>query len=300
MLAHGSAQRSLTIAAHPTDTPARPSRAPLLVSSIALVEDLHSPGVSTRTPPEDYSAAFQVCFPYSGFFTWHVGHDRVLGDPNQVLFVKAGEAFRVSQQRYSDFAELIVTLRPPLVAELLHTDEQRLTDHALFTTRFRFADPSLQRARSYFLHGLRNGVSEHVAAEETMIALLQGALMVPALRPRASISTARLVARTKEFLAARFNTPVQLGEVASHVGVSPAYLTTVFCRSEGVPVHRYLTQLRLAQALLELPHATDLTTLALELGFGNHSHFTATFRRAFGCTPSAFRQRTRQTHSHHH
>jgi AraC-like DNA-binding protein len=298
-MAQASSHRSWLSQVSPADTPSKPSRAPLLVSSIALVEDLHSPGVATKTPPEDYSAGFQVCFPYSGAFTWHVGHDHVLGDPNQVLFVKAGEPFRVSQPQYRRFGELIVTLHPTLLAELLQTDEQRLTDHALFTTRSKFADSSLQRARAHFLHALRNSVSETVAVEETLIALLQKALMVPAARPRASASTARLVAQTKEFLATRFNTQVRLSDVAGYVGVSPAYLTNVFCRSEGVPVHRYLTQLRLAQALLELPRATDLTALALDVGFGNHSHFTATFRRAFGCTPSAFRGATRRTRSHH-
>jgi AraC-like DNA-binding protein len=79
------------------------------------------------------------------------------------------------------------------------------------------------------------------------------------------------------------------------VGASPAYLTDVFRRIEGVPLHRYLTQLRLARALVELPHASDLTTLAIDLGFSSHSHFTAVFRRAFGCTPSRFRDSSRTT-----
>jgi AraC-like DNA-binding protein len=64
---------------------------------------------------------------------------------------------------------------------------------------------------------------------------------------------------------------------------------------EGVPLHGYLTQLRLARALVELPHASDLTTLALDLGFSSHSHFTAVFRAAFGCTPSQFRETARPT-----
>jgi AraC family transcriptional regulator len=70
-------------------------------------------------------------------------------------------------------------------------------------------------------------------------------------------------------------------------------LTDAFRRVEGTPLHRYLTRLRLARALDELPHAEDLTQLALDIGFSSHSHFTAAFRRAFGCTPSEFRQTTR-------
>jgi AraC-like DNA-binding protein len=46
--------------------------------------------------------------------------------------------------------------------------------------------------------------------------------------------------------------------------------------------------LGLARALAELPHADDLTALALDLGFSSHSHFSAVFRRTFGLTPSRF------------
>ena len=61
-----------------------------------------------------------------------------------------------------------------------------------------------------------------------------------------------------------------------------------------MPIHRYLVQLRLARALVELPHTNDLTMLALDLGFSSHSHFTAAFRRAFGSPPSVFRESTRK------
>jgi AraC family transcriptional regulator len=58
---------------------------------------------------------------------------------------------------------------------------------------------------------------------------------------------------------------------------------------EGAALHEYITQLRLARALAEIPHTDDLTTLALDVGFSSHSHFSAAFRRAFGMTPSQFR-----------
>ncbi len=76
------------------------------------------------------------------------------------------------------------------------------------------------------------------------------------------------------------------------VGASPAYVTDVFRRFEGISLRRYVTQLRLARALVELPYSTDITSLALDLGLSSHSHFTLAFRRAFGCTPSEFRRIT--------
>ena len=80
-----------------------------------------------------------------------------------------------------------------------------------------------------------------------------------------------------------------LGEIAREVGVTPVYLTQEFSRSEGVPLYRYQMRLRLNRALVELPHCTDITGLALDLGFSSHSHFTAVFGRAFGLTPSDYR-----------
>jgi AraC family transcriptional regulator len=55
-------------------------------------------------------------------------------------------------------------------------------------------------------------------------------------------------------------------------------------------LHLYRNQLRLRTALESLAHRhTDLSDLALALGFSSHSHFTETFRRAFAPTPSSVR-----------
>ncbi len=75
---------------------------------------------------------------------------------------------------------------------------------------------------------------------------------------------------------------------ADAVGATPTYLTDVFARLEGVSLCRYITQLRLARALVELQSALDL-------GFSSHSHFTLAFRRSFGCTLSHFRSTTRRS-----
>jgi AraC-like DNA-binding protein len=59
---------------------------------------------------------------------------------------------------------------------------------------------------------------------------------------------------------------------------------------EGLPLYRYQLRLRLARALDLLAQDGDLTTLALDLGFSSHSHFSAAFRQAYGRSPSEFRQ----------
>jgi AraC family transcriptional regulator len=266
------------------------TRTRLLDSRIGLAEDVRGPGVLVWTSREDFSPSYQVCLPYRGLFVWHVGDDEIVVDPNQVLFVSGGESFHLSQPRCSEYAELIITPDREILAELANTSEARLSLHPLFRRRSRRSDVGLQFLRARFLQTVACEDFDHLAAEESLIGLLRLALKADTEGLEASGPTRRLIARAKEFLEASFADPIRLADVAQAVGASPAYLTDVFSRVEGVPLHRYLTQLRLARALVELPDALDITTLALNLGFSSHSHFTAAFRRAFACTPSQFRR----------
>ena len=91
----------------------------------------------------------------------------------------------------------------------------------------------------------------------------------------------------KTYLASRLAERITLDEVARAVHASPFHLARVFRQRTGMPIHRYLTRLRLRASLERLADgADDLTALALELGFSSHSHFADAFRREFGRTPS--------------
>lgn len=262
------------------------ARIRLLDLSIGLVEDVRR----GHAHPEDsgFSPDFQIALPYHGLFLWHVGSDEIVGDPNQLIFVRGGESYRLTTR---GFAELIVTPRLEVLSEIAGG---RLFEHPLFRRRMWRADPRLQSFRTRFLHWARTPEPDPLAAEELVLKLLRSAFQHDARRERPTGSTtARLIRQTKEVLQSHLSKRVLLTDVARTVGASPAYLTDLFSRTEGASLHQYLTQLRLARALVELPHTDDLTALALDLGFSSHSHFTYAFRRGFGCTPSQFRESTR-------
>jgi AraC family transcriptional regulator len=270
-----------------------PSRTRLFDLSVGLVEDV---GANAPLPmsAEDFSPEFQLALPYRGFFVWHVGCDEVAGDANQALFVTGGEHYRMSHPVAGGYAELIVTPSHEITDELSGATRRSLGAHPLFRRRSRRLSPRLQAFRARLLSWAHGSTSaDPLAAEELVLALLRSALDENRPVERPSMSTQRLIRRTKAFLEMELGKPIRLADVGRAVGASPLYLTQLFRAVEGVPLHQYLTQLRLARALVELPHAEDLTALALEVGFSSHSHFTARFRRAFGTTPSRFRQISR-------
>ena len=270
-----------------------PSRERLLNVPLALVEDLRSDRHDKTD--EAWCDVFQVCLPYRGLALWHVGGEHVVADSNQVLFVRADESYRMSGPLDGGYAEVIVTPDPGLLSEIAGTEPARLGDHPMFRRRAALAAPALQSLRARFLHWAT--ASPHIddlEAEESAVALLRAALQgEPRGDGRCAAGTARLIRRTKELLEAHLSRRLRLAEIGRAVGASPAYLTDTFRRVEGITLHRYLTQLRLSRAVAELPNVDDLTSLALETGFSSHSHFSASFRKFFGCTPSEFRESAR-------
>ncbi|HZW10986.1 MAG TPA: AraC family transcriptional regulator [Phycisphaerales bacterium] len=87
-----------------------------------------------------------------------------------------------------------------------------------------------------------------------------------------------------------------LGAIASEVGIERAHLARTFRRFTGVSVGEYHRRARLAAAARKLA-GTDapISRVAFEHGFADQAHFTRRFRRHFGLTPRAYRERLRST-----
>lgn len=100
--------------------------------------------------------------------------------------------------------------------------------------------------------------------------------------------TRRGVEVVKEFLASSFKQNVGLEYLARLSKLSPSHLSRSFLRYTGVSLHRYVTNLRLQAGLEMINPEVSLTTVAMDLGFTHHSHFSFQFRRAFGMSPTEF------------
>jgi AraC-like DNA-binding protein len=106
----------------------------------------------------------------------------------------------------------------------------------------------------------------------------------------------RLVEQARMLLTLQTERRVPLAVLASHLGCSAFHLCHSFRLVEGMTMHEYRMQLRLRTAVERLLgcRSTNLSHLAIELGFSSHSHFSAVFRRTFGTKPSRFVEETRR------
>jgi AraC family transcriptional regulator len=232
--------------------------------------------------PSGHSAEHQVVLTYLGLFEYAVGSATALCDANTTLFVTGGRDFadRHPLPRVGH-ASIIITPAQHILDEVCRTPS--VAAHQAFR---RSTGPSSADLRllTHRLLSLPANDNPLVAEELTIRALRQSLSAA-----RKGATAPRVVRRAKEILHARGCEPISLDEIAREVGVSAVYLTQEFTRSEGLPLYRYQTRLRLGHALVELPHCNDITRLALDLGFSSHSHFSSVFKAALGVTPSQFR-----------
>ncbi len=231
--------------------------------------------------PEECASADTVAFPLRGvFLKHHSRRQRVVADPCHALYFRAGEPYRVSHPAGCGDDCLSIEPAPPVLQEILGVESFPHT-HALLDAA---------RLRASRLLARRLPVATPLEMDERALALLAGA--GDAVPPGPVRGRQRdMVEATQITLAAQPEEPWSLGELASRVHSSPFYLARIFRRHAGMPLHRYHLQARLAAALHQvLDSSLDFTAIGVQLGFSSHSHFTATFRRAFGAAPSALRK----------
>jgi AraC family transcriptional regulator len=238
-----------------------------------------------------------VVFPGTSVVIEHEGRS-VVATPNHVMFYNPQQSYRRRLLHpHGDHCAFLL-VEPELLDEVVPW---------LAGTRFPVSHGPLEPSK-YLLHRLLLRAVEARSAdrllfEETLCRLLaeavaSGLRLVTASTRRERRSTARshaeLVEATKELVAGRLGDRLTLGEIARTVHSSPFHLARVFRAHTGFTIHGYRNQLRLRSSLESLfDPDVDLALLGRRLGYSSHSHFTDSFRRAFGRPPSAVRREGR-------
>lgn len=98
------------------------------------------------------------------------------------------------------------------------------------------------------------------------------------------------IERARLTMNERFGEALTLDQIASATCYSKYHLSRVFRAYTGITIHRYLTRVRLVTGLEMLGDGVSATEVAHRNGFSSSSHFSTSFVRAYGLTPSDARR----------
>jgi AraC-like DNA-binding protein len=240
-----------------------------------------------------------IVFPRTPVVIRHRDRQPFPADPTLATMYNRGQEYgRVAISPAGDQCDWYA-IAPGLLRDALATYDPRAA-HDERPIRFAFAPVdagTYLKQRCLFNEVGREPGLDSLHIDEAVIELLDRVL-ASAYRRRperdmpAQSAAARLARDVRELLGRRFAEPLSLSDISRAVGASVFHLCRSFRRATGTTIHEHRNQLRLRSALARLEDADcDLSQLALELGYSSHSHFTASFRTAFGIPPSLVRRR---------
>jgi AraC family transcriptional regulator len=229
-----------------------------------------------------------IVLPIGGVFSKHdAPGQHVIGTPSHAVFFAANMPYRIGFP--GGIGDRAITLR--FVEELA---PERLARRGEIMKSQGLLPASAMMLRNLLWTRLKRAEADDFEAEALGLDLLDVSLKSvrssnPALRPATQARRARALERVKEAVALAPSRRWNVAMLAEIANLSPFHLCHVFRDTVGTSIYDYVLHERLAHTLdAVLDYGDDLTAIALDAGFASHSHFTARFRRFFGCTRPRF------------
>jgi AraC-like DNA-binding protein len=252
---------------------------------------------------EEHSDINSILLMRHGAFSRHFGKKQFTADVNQATFFAKDSVYQVSHPVDHGDRGTTFTIAHSILTDIIRELNPTIDEHPDDLFPFASGPCSTEifwRHRDYVrrLENAANDPLEPLWADVTGLQLvadvLEAAFIQHGKKPQRRSSTnadhLERAESAKTYLASKFTENVRLEDVAAAVNASPFNFARIFQQQTGLPIHRYLTLLRLRASLEKIADVdSGLTEIALELGFSSHSHFTDVFRREFGKTPSEIR-----------
>jgi AraC family transcriptional regulator len=257
--------------------------------------DPAQPSFRDTGPAENYC----FVFPRTAVEIQHEHEPAFVANPNVVTFYNAGQSYtRNAISPEGDHCDWF-GVEARLVRDAIRAFDPRVDDRAerpFLLTRGWSSAATYLLQRNLFTQAASRDQVDVLAVEETVVDLLDQVIRsayAPFSTPVLTEVSSRQRATVHDLetlLSVRPGDPASLRSIADQVGLSAYHVCRVFRQVTGRKLHQYRSSLRLRAALTEvLESARPLTDIALDTGFSSHSHFTSSFRREFGATPSWLR-----------
>jgi len=250
---------------------------------------------------EEPNPTHSIVLVRKGLFRRTHQRETVLADANHLLLFNAGAPYRYAHPLPGGDACTILTVQTHRALELVSRHAPADAEHPdrPFGRGHGLSSPRAVRLHWELLHLVARQAGG-LALEDTLAELAREAVAcaygAPVPRRRASPTAQRrrrdLVEAVKLMIGERLEGPPSLTELADVLGCSPYHLSHTFHGTAGLSLRGYVRRLKARVAAERLAAgARGLTALALDLGYADHSHFTNSFRREWGVSPSTFRSR---------
>ncbi len=103
-----------------------------------------------------------------------------------------------------------------------------------------------------------------------------------------------LIKEIKDYIVQNSHDNISNISIADAFGYHPYYLNTLFSKSEGITLHKYILETRMKKAKeLMLSTEKSIAQISDECGFSGASYFSECFMKSYGITPTQFRQSSR-------
>jgi AraC family transcriptional regulator len=212
-------------------------------------------------------------------------------NPSSILIRPAGESHTHHYGRTGAHG-LVVEVKPERLA-------QNGSVPPILDRVGRFDDPLLANLamRLYMETRIMDSASE-LSIEGLLLEILAQATRQNS-KSRISQTQPHWLRHAKDLIQENYAGPLSLSQVATTVGVHPAYLAEMFRKVYGSTVGQYIRRLRLDYAVRGVMLSDkSLAEISTDAGFYDQSHFTKLFKRRIGITPAEMRAVARTPKAH--
>ena len=204
--------------------------------------------------------------------------------PGMILLGNAREEFTYRYLDEAGVRRAVVAIDEGLLSEVAN-------DCRCKAPAFPVAALTASRAATPLYAMARRLAATEASDEEAVVRLVAACLKVGSREGPASPADQGRVREVAALIDARPADTLSLSQMAGLAGLSRYHFIRAFRVATGETPRQYQIAARLRLAADRLMDTREpITGIALDVGFNDISHFNATFRRAFGMCPRAWRQ----------
>ena len=118
-----------------------------------------------------------------------------------------------------------------------------------------------------------------------LLALLDS--LYPVAAQTTGVSYSMRTAQTIQYIEDHFAENLSVAQISKELGISTSFLSRIFKREIGVPIHEYLNQYKILKSI-EFLKNHSVTESAYLCGFCDTSHFISVFKKHMKITPMVY------------